>query len=93
MKKYNIQSNDYALVSDDACFNYDELKDYFTDYFIPFDYIFGDFSGDKVRLKGFYDSQNKNVKKYNDVQFLDAYIEEYCNYGAKTFLLKKLHKK
>lgn len=93
MKKYDIQGSDYELVSDDNCFNYDELKDYFTEYFAPFDYIFGDFSGDKVRLKGFYETTNKNVKKYNDIQFLETYIKEYCNYGSKTFLLKKLHKK
>lgn len=93
MKKYDIQGSDYELVFDDNCFNYDELKDYFTDYFAPFDYIFGDFSSDKVRLKGFYESTNKNVKKYNDIQFLKKYIKEYCNYGSKTFLLKKLHKK
>lgn len=93
MKIYDIQGSNYELVADDNCFNYDELHDYFTDYFSPFDYIFGDFSADKVRLKGFYESTNKNVKKYNDIQFLETYVKEYCNYGSKTFLLKKLHKK
>ncbi len=93
MAKCEIRDNLYEVVSDDNCFDYEKLKDYFTDYFDSFDYIFGDFAGDKVRLKGFYESTNKNVKKYNDIQFLKIYIKEYCNYGSKTFLLKKVHKK
>ena len=54
MKIYTFNDNEYELLSDDGCFSYDYVKDYVTDYFKDFDYIFGDFSGDKVRLKGFY---------------------------------------
>lgn len=93
MKKYEIRGQYYELVRDDNCFNYEEIKDYFTDYFDDFDYIFGDFAADRVRLKGFYESNSKNAKRYNDIQFLNKYIIEYCNYGSKTFLLKKLPKK
>ena len=70
MAKYEIRGHLYELVSDDNCFNYEKLKDYFTDYFDSFDYVFGDFAGDKVRLKGFYESTNKNVKKcYSEPDF------------------------
>lgn len=93
MKIYTFNDNEYELLSDDGCFSYDYVKDYVTNYFKDFDYIFGDFSGDKVRLKGFYRSEYKNVKKYNDIKYLDYYRKEYCNYGAKTFLLKKVNKK
>ena len=71
MKKYEIRENCYELVSDDNCFNFENLQDYLTEYFDNFDYIFGDFCGDKVRLKGFYESTHVNVKKYNDIQFLN----------------------
>lgn len=93
MKIYEINGNIYELLSDDNCFSFENVKDYITDYFNDFDYIFGDFSGDKVRLKGFFQSEHKNVKKYNDIKYLDFYRKEYCNYGAKTFLLKKVNKK
>lgn len=93
MHIYELNGNFYELVSDDECFVYDDIKNYFTDYFKNFDYIFGDFVGDKVRLKGFYESNHKNVKKFNDITFLEKYKKDYCNYGAKTFLLKKVHKK
>ncbi len=93
MKQYEINGNVYELVSDDNCFSLDIMKEYLTEFFYNFDYVFGDFSGDKVRLKGFYDSHNKNVKRYNDIQYLDTYKKDFCNFGAKTFLLKKLQKK
>lgn len=93
MKIYEFNGNTYELLSDDNCFSFDYVKDYVTDYFKDFDYIFGDFSGDKVRLKGFFRSEYKNVKRYNDIKYLDYYRKEYCNYGAKTFLLKKVNKK
>lgn len=93
MKQYAINGNVYELVSDDNCFSLDIMKEYLTEFFYNFDYVFGDFSGDKVRLKGFYDTHNKNVKRYNDIQYLDTYKKDFCNFGAKTFLLKKLQKK
>ena len=50
----------------------------------------GDFAYDKVRLKGYYNSDNKMAKKINDIKYLDDYIENYCSYGARIFLLKKI---
>ena len=32
MKKYEIRENCYELVSDDNCFNCENLQDYFTEY-------------------------------------------------------------
>ena len=93
MQHVEINGNNYELVSDDKCFSLDVVKEYVTDYFNDFDYIFGDFSGDKIRLKGFYESSNENVKKYNDVKYLDFYKKNFCNIGAKTFLLRKHRKK
>lgn len=93
MKQYKFHDSQYELIYDDNCFNLELVSEYVTEYFIPFDYIFGDFSADKVRLKGFYDSNNKHVKNYNNIEFLEKYKREYCNYGAKTFLLKKVQKK
>lgn len=93
MKQYEINGILYDLVSDDNCFSIDIVKEYLMDYFYDFDYVFGDFSGDKVRLKGFFDTKNKKAKRYNDIKYLESYKKDYCNIGAKTFLLKKVHKK
>ena len=93
MKHYEFNGCTYELISNDNCFVFDNIKEYVTDYFKDFDYIFGDFSGDRLRLKGFYDTNHKNVKKYNDIAFLENYKKEYCHFGTKTFLLKKVNKK
>lgn len=82
-------------------FNYEVIKNYrdgfdkesaeerATDYFSEYDYIFGDWAYGKLRLKGFYDKDNKNVTKINNIEDLDKYIKENCAYDCKYFLLKK----
>jgi len=91
MKKIEINGIEYEIVrNDDNCFEKEEVIEKVTDYFEPYDYIFGDYAYEKVRLKGYYDSDSKNATKINDIKYLDDYIANYCSYGSKTFLLKKI---
>ncbi len=91
MKKIVINDIEYEIIRNDKdCINKEELEEKITDYFDEYDYIMGDFAYDKVRLKGYYNSDNKMAKKINDIKYLDDYIENYCSYGARIFLLKKL---
>ena len=90
MKKVVINEVEYEVVrNDNDCLDKDELSEKITDYFDNFDYICGDFSYEKVRLKGFYESANKKCKKLNDIAGLEAYIENECAYGCRWFQLKK----
>ena len=91
MKKIVINSVEYEIIrNDDDCLDKDTLQERITDYFDDYDYIMGDFAYEKVRLKGYYDSKNKKAKKINDIKYMDEYIKNYCCYGAKIFLLKKV---
>ena len=91
MKKIKINNVEYEVVREDNnCINIEELSEKITEYFDNFDYIFGDFSYDKVRFKGLNDSNNKHVKKINDFKYLEDYITNYCSIGSKVFLIKKL---
>ena len=91
MKTIELQNNKYELIRNDKdCFNYEDIKEKVTDYFEDYDYILGDFSYDKVRLKGYYDSSNKKATKINDYKYIDDYIENYCSFGARVFVLKKI---
>ena len=91
MKKIVINDIEYEIIRNDKdCINKKELEEKITDYFDEYDYIMGDFAYDKVRLKGYYYSDNKMAKKINDIKYLDDYIENYCSYGARIFLLKKI---
>ena len=50
----------------------------------------GDFAYGKVRLKGFYESNNKQKKEHNDIKNVDNYLENSCAYRCKHFILKKI---
>lgn len=91
MKIIELIGHKYELIEDDSnCFDLEVVKEKATEYFKDFDYIFGDYAYDKVRLKGFNDANNKKVNKINNIKNLNNYKKEYCSYGAKTFLLKKV---
>lgn len=93
MKKKIVKINglNYEIVRNDSdCFDEEVVNSKITDYFDDYDYIFGDYAYEKIRLKGYYDSSNKKAKKINDIKYLDKYIKDYCSYGARTFLLKKV---
>lgn len=90
MKTIEINNIEYEIVQNDDCINKEELVEKITDYFDNYDYIFGDYSYGKIRLKGYYESTNKKAKSINDIKTLEEYKKEYCSYGAKTFLIKKV---
>ena len=91
MKTIEINGAKYEIIRNDAdCIDKEILQEKITDYFDSYDYIFGDYSYEKVRLKGYNESNNKKANKINDIKNLEDYIKNYCSYGAKVFLLKKV---
>ncbi len=70
-------------------FKKEEVEMRVTDYFNVYDYIFGDWAYGKLRLKGFYKSDRKDVKPMNDIQSLEQYIKDNCAYDCRYFLLEK----
>lgn len=93
MKKIVLFNNEYNIAKDEHdVFDFDEVSSLATDYFKPYDYIFGDYSYGKLRLKGFYNDNNKNANKINKLSYLDSYIKNYCAYNCKYFLLEKIKK-
>ena len=72
-------------------FDKEEFLSRCTDYFYDYDYIVGDIAYGKLRLKGFYDDKNKNVKKLNNIKNLDSYIKNYCATDCKYFVLQKIN--
>ena len=91
MKKITINDKEYEVVENyNDAIDVELLQEKITDYFDRFDYIFGDYSYEKVRLKGFFESKNKEAKPLNDIKNLNDYKKNYCSFGAKTFLIKKI---
>ena len=81
----------YVIKDDNDILSTMDISDKLTEYFDDFDYIVGDISYSVIRLKGFYrDSKSNN--KFNKISFLNNYLEKYCSYGAKWFIISKIYK-
>ncbi len=93
MKNYLINNNKYEIIKNyKDGFDYEEVKTKCaeTDYFDSYDYIVGDWSYGKLRLKGFCDKGNKLFKDINDINKVDDYIKNLCSYECKYFIIKKM---
>lgn len=91
MKRITLEDKDYDLIEEKGnCFDIEETKKLFTDYFYDYDYIIGDYAYNKLRLKGFCEKGNKKLNKINDFSIKNKYIEEQCAYNCKYFVLKKV---
>ncbi len=86
----DVDGKKYKLVKDykDA-FNEEEFLSRFTDYFYDYDYIVGDISYGKLRLKGFNLKNSSGFNSINDYSRLEKYLKENCSYDCKYFILKK----
>ena len=89
-KKIVVNDVEYLLIKNyrDA-FNEEEFLAKCTDYFIDYDYIVGDIAYGKLRLKGFYDSDNKKVKKINNYDNLKDYLKTNCAVDCRYFVVKR----
>ena len=89
-KKVTLNDIEYEVVKDyrDG-FEEEAVVERATDYFNDYDYIFGDWAYGKLRLKGFYKKDTKEVKDINNIEKLDDYIKENCAFDCRYFLLEK----
>ena len=81
----------FNIIEDNkSCFDKEEFESLFTDYFYDYDFIIGDYAYSKLRLKGFYKDNNKKAKEHNKISNKNNYIENYCAYQCKYFILEKI---
>ena len=94
MESIVINNKTYEVINNykDAI-NIQELETKITDYFDYFDYIVGDISYGKLRLKGFNKKDNKNYKSFNDIERVDDYIKNNCAYGCRWFMIREIKEK
>lgn len=91
MEKFKLNGIEYELVDNyREAFDLEQLTEDLTDYYNDFDYIVGDWAYNKLRLKGFFDKEHANCKKYNDIKDLNKYLDLNCAYGCKWFRIKKV---
>lgn len=91
MKKYKFNEIEYELTTNyKDGFDFDEITNRWTEYYDFYDYVLGDWSYGKLRLKGFCEKENKNFKPINDIKTTDKYLKELCSYECRYFILKKV---
>lgn len=90
MEKKILLDKNYILIKNvrDAYIEEEVIKR-FTDYFLPYDYVLGDWAYGKLRLKGFNNKDNSNFKEINDFKKVDDYLQNYCANECKYFILQK----
>lgn len=65
----------------------------FDPYLEKYDFIVGDVSSEKLRLKGFYRSSSDKINLDKRFDFVDDYLAEYLNPGVAYFILESLEPK
>lgn len=87
-----INGINYKLINNyKEAFDKELIEQKLTDYFDDYDYIVGDFSYNKLRLKGFCKKENKKLNKINDYDNLEEYIKNECAYECRYFILEKIN--
>jgi len=86
-----VQNTCYELVEDFRNgFNEEAFKARYADILTKYDYIVGDWGYDQLRLRGFFEDHHKNVPYDSKISTLREYIYEYCNFGCRYFVVKKV---
>ncbi len=94
MKFIEVENNKYELIKNyKDGFDLDEFTSHYTDFFSDYDYIVGDIAYGKLRLKGFYEENNKKAKNINNYKHLDKYLADDCAVDCRYFVLKKVTNK
>lgn len=93
MNKILVNDNEYELINNyKEAFNEEEFKEKCTDYFYDYDYILGDIAYGKLRLKGFYNSDNSKVQPINNYNNLNNYLQDNCAVDCRHFVVQKVKK-
>ena len=74
-------------------FDAEKLGERFSEILARYDYIVGDWGYEQLRLKGFYDNDNKHALLDQRIETLEDYLYEYCNFGCRYFVIEKMNKK
>ena len=91
MKNIVVDNINYNLLTNyKDGFDEEEFQSKMTDYFYDYDYIIGDWSYGKLRLKGFCKKGNKLYNSINNYEKKDDYLRNNCAYDCKYFVLEKI---
>ncbi|MFD2728430.1 YutD family protein [Enterococcus camelliae] len=89
--EFFIDGRQYRLVKEHrAGFDAEKLVERYSEVLARYDYIVGDWGYEQLRLKGFFDVENKRVLPDQRIDTLEDYLYEFCNFGCAYFVLERI---
>src|SRR5699024_7221185 len=90
---FKFSKIDYKLIENhQEAFDLDMMENRYTDYLLKYDYIVGDISYEKLRLRGFYEDSRKGIPIDMKISNLEDYLVEYCSFGCQYFVFERVNK-
>lgn len=85
-----IETEVYKIVTNyREGFDLEAFKQRYQPFFEKFDFIVGDWGHEQLRLRGFYQINTSGVPYDQTIDLLEDYLIEYCNFGARYFVIGK----
>lgn len=89
--EFLIDNRHYKLVVNHReGFDAEKLSERYSDILARYDYIVGDWGYDQLRLKGFFDKEDRKAFPDQRIDMLEDYLYEYCNFGCAYFVLQRV---
>lgn len=93
-ERYEFSGVEFQLIENyQDAFDLEMMEHRYTDYLLKFDYIVGDISYEKLRLRGFFTDSRKSVPLDMKISNLEDYLTEYCSFGSPYFVFERVEKK
>ncbi|MEG0079419.1 MULTISPECIES: YutD family protein [Enterococcus] len=91
---FMIGQRQYKLVYDHRDgFDAEKLGERFSEVLARYDYIVGDWGYEQLRLKGFFNADDKKAQPEQRIDTLEDYLYEYCNFGCAYFVIQRIGNK
>src|SRR5690625_2463685 len=92
-ERFTFSNVEYKLIENHKeAFDLEMMENRYTDYLLKYDYIVGDISYEKLRLRGFYEDYRKGVPIDMKISNLEDYLVEYCSFGCQYFVFEPVEK-
>lgn len=90
---FTFTNVEYKLIENHKeAFDLEMMENRYTDYLLKYDYIVGDISYEKLRLRGFYDNHRRGIPIDMKISNLEDYLVEYCSFGCQYFVFERVDK-
>lgn len=86
-----VQGNSFEVIENNRdAWKEEDFKERYSDVLNKYDYVVGDWGYSQLRLRGFFEDNNRKAAYDTKISTLPEYIYEYCNFGCPYFVLKKV---